>query len=112
VDPRLRFLSCLIALGASFGVGLLVFPAANDRPFPAGNDRMEPSVRPAWGPIMAQGSDIVPIETPAKSPAEPTSAENRPTESPPQAQPKSEPSKAELLKPRAVGGTEVPAGHA
>jgi hypothetical protein len=31
VNPFLRFIACLIVLGASFGVGLLVFPAAAPR---------------------------------------------------------------------------------
>jgi len=32
VNPFLRLVACLIVLGASFGVGLLVFPATAPRP--------------------------------------------------------------------------------
>jgi hypothetical protein len=102
VNPRLRYLFCLIALGASFGVGLLLFPAANDRPQVAGggiDPTVRPTTRPILGPIMAQGSDIVPIETPATATSEPPAPENRPTAAPPREQVKSESSKAELLKP-------------
>jgi hypothetical protein len=105
VNPRLRYLFCLIALGASFGVGLLIFPAANDRQQVAGGGvepTVRPTTRPALGPIMAQGSDIVPIETPARSASEPPAPESRPAAAPSREQAKSESSKAELLRPESI----------
>jgi hypothetical protein len=109
VDPRLRYFFYLIALGAGFGAGLFVFPSANDRPLVTGFDSPQssrPIVRPSLGPIMAQGSDIVPIEAPAKSASEPPVPDSRPAVSPPRekvAAPPVPPAReTELLKPESV----------
>jgi hypothetical protein len=106
----LRYPFYLIALVAGFGVGLFVFPSANDRPLVTGFDSVDsslrPIARPSLGPIMAQGSDIVPIEPPAKSTSEPPAPDSRPAASPPREQVPAPPvppaRETELLKPEAI----------
>jgi hypothetical protein len=69
LDPRWRYLTCAIVLGASFGAGLAMFAPASQQAPAGAQPRPQAGLQlvspPVLGPIMAQGTDIVPIEVPA-----------------------------------------------
>jgi hypothetical protein len=101
LDPRLRYFICAVVTGASFGVGLAVFSPAPQQvpgrePHPSSQQTSQsvtsqsvlgPIAQPVLGPIMAQGTDIVPIEVPpaGKLPADvPTPQSQLATMAPPE----------------------------
>jgi hypothetical protein len=87
VNSFLRFVACLIVLGASFGVGLLIFPAAEQRQVLAQTEMPDtPSLACRLKTWLHLDRDCAARSEPRPEPS-PVAADNNPNPAPPSAPP-------------------------